>query len=330
MGAHPLVTLFIPMRNEAGFIDSCLDCVVGFDWPKDRLEVLVLDGQSTDRSAGIVEDYSCRHPWIRLIPNPARIQAAAFNRALALARGAYFVRLDAHTQYDPDYVSQCVRALERTGAGNVGGPQHPVGRGYIDGAIALAYQSRFAAGDAAFRYADNERWVDTVYLGAWRTEKLRQLGGMNEAWLVNEDYELNYRLRQTGERILLTPAIQSRYWVRPSLRALGRQYFRYGMWRVRTVMTHPGSLRWRQLAAPAFVLALLASVALASRAPALALGVPVLYVAASLVASGLAAARGGGRFFPLLPVIFATIHLAWGTGFLAGVVRFLPLAVRRS
>ncbi len=314
------------MRNEAGFIGTCLDCVVAFDWPKDRLEVLVLDGQSSDGSAAIVQEFSQRYPWIRLVPNPDRIQAAAFNRALGLARGDFFVRLDSHTSYESDYLSACIRLLMAGEAENVGGPQRPMGLGYVDGAIALAYQSRFAAGDAAFRYANNERWVDTVYLGAWRTDTLRRLGGMNEGWLVNEDYELNYRLRRAGGRILLSPTIRSRYWVRPSLPALARQYFRYGLWRARTFIVHPGSLRPRQLAAPLLVIALAASAALASSHGRLAMMVPLLYLSASLFASALASARGGVRFFPMLPLVFVTIHLAWGSGFLAGLLRWLPLS----
>lgn len=321
---RPLVTIFIPMRNERGFIGPCLDCVAAFDWPADRLQVLVLDGESDDGSPAVVEEYARRIPAIQLVPNPARIQAAAFNRALALARGEYFIRLDAHSEYAPDYASQCIAALDTRGAANAGGPQRPAGRGYVDRAIALAYQSRFAAGDAAFRYADDERWVDTVYLGAWRTETLRRLGGMNESWLVNEDYELNYRLRREGGKILLTPAIRSRYWVRPSLRALARQYFRYGMWRVRTLATHLGSLRWRQLAAPLLVAGLVGSALLVPSAPRVALGLPAFYLAACVVASVASARRhdAGIRFLPVLPVIFATIHLSWGTGFLVGLVRF--------
>ncbi len=200
----------------------------------------------------------------------------------------------------------------------------------MDRAIALAYQSRFAAGDAAFRYAGDERWVDTVYLGAWRTGTLRRLGGMNESWLVNEDYELNYRLRQAGGKILLPPTIRSRYWVRPSLRALARQYFRYGMWRVRTMATHLGSLRWRQLASPLLVAGLVGSAALAPIAPRAALALPAIYLLACVIASAATASQkeAGVRFLPILPVIFATIHLSWGTGFLAGLVRFGHLAAR--
>jgi succinoglycan biosynthesis protein ExoA len=329
--AHrPLVTIFIPMRNERGFIGPCLDCVAAFDWPADRLQVLVLDGESDDGSPATVQEYASRLPSIQLVPNPARIQAAAFNRALALARGEYFVRLDAHSEYASDYVTQCVAALETRGAANAGGPQRPAGRGYVDRAIALAYQSRFAAGDAAFRYAGDERWVDTVYLGAWRTETLRRLGGMNESWLVNEDYELNYRLRQAGGKILLTPAIRSCYWVRPSLRALARQYFRYGMWRVRTLATHLGSLRWRQLASPLLVVGLVGSAVLAPIAPRAALVLPAVYLLACVTASVATASQkdAGARFLPIVPVIFATIHLAWGSGFLVGLLRFGHLAAR--
>lgn len=318
----PLVTVIIPTRDETAFIGSCLDSVVANDYPRDRLEVLVVDGGSTDGTRAIVEEYARRYPFIRLLDNPRRIPAAALNVGLRYAQGEVIVRMDAHTVYAPDYIRKCVELLETTGAANVGGVQQAVGRGYIAEAIALALTSPFGVGDARFRYADRPTWVDTVYLGAWRRTTLEALGGFDEAWAVNEDYELNYRLRRVGGKILVAPEVRCWYHVRPSLGALARQYVRYGFWRARTAVVHPGSLRWRHLAPPLLVLGLVGSAVLGAAGTRWGLVVPGLYAAVNFGASLATALRRGLRYLPVLPVVYGTLHLTWGVGFLAGLVRW--------
>ena len=250
----PRVTVVIPMRNEESSIGECLTSVLSSDYPTERLEVLVIDGRSSDGSRGIVSQFAARHSGIRLVDNPGVIQAAALNIGLREAGGEIIIRMDAHAIYGPDYIRQCVIALETTGASNVGGAQRAVGANYVGNVIASDTTSPFGAGDARFRHSERSEWVDTVYLGAWHKRTLEDVGGFNEEWTVNEDYELNYRLRRSGGKILLTPNIRCQYRVRPSLRTLARQYFRYGFWKVKTLVAYPKSLRWRQLAAPAFVL----------------------------------------------------------------------------
>ncbi|GBC85881.1 Poly-beta-1,6-N-acetyl-D-glucosamine synthase [bacterium HR11] len=318
----PLVTVVVPVWNEAAFIGPCLDSVVANDYPKDRLEVLVVDGGSTDGTRAVLEDYARRYPFIRLLDNPGRIPAAALNAGLRQARGDVIVRMDAHTVYAPDYIRKCVELLQTTEAANVGGVQRAVGRGYVAGAIAVALTSPFGVGDARFRYADRLTWADTVYLGAWRRATLEALGGFDEAWAVNEDYELNYRLRRAGGRVLVSPDVRCWYHVRSSLGALARQYVRYGFWRARTAVVHPGSLRWRHLVPPALVLGLVGSAGLGAAGSRWGLVVPILYVVANVGASLGTALRRGLRYLPLLPVVYAVLHLSWGAGFLAGLVRW--------
>lgn len=316
----PVATVVIPMRNESSRIRACLDSVLANRNPAGGdFEVLVLDGDSTDDSPAIVREMAAADPRLRLIPNPARLQADAFNIGIAEARGRYLIRMDAHTLYADDYVAECVRLLEETGAANVGGVQRATGETLLTRAIAAAVSSRFAAGDAAYRNATEPAWTDTVYLGSWRTETLRQLGGMRPAWAVNEDYEMNIRLRKQGGRIYLSPTIRSTYFVRGSLSKLARQYFRYGFWKVRTLLEHPGYLRWRQLVAPAFVLSILATpFTIHLLGMPLGIGHVLLYLAASIAASIAIARKEGWALLPLLPLIFPVVHLSWGSGFLAG------------
>lgn len=306
------------MRNEASSITECLDSILANRLPEGDIEVLVFDGQSTDGSADVVRALVARDPRVHLHDNPDRLQAAAFNRGLALARGEHLVRMDAHTLYAPDYIAECVRLLEETGAAGVGGVQQPSGQTLIGRAIAAAVSSRFAAGDAKYRHASSPAWVDTVYLGAWRTATLREVGGMNPAWAVNEDYEMNVRLRAAGGRMYLSPSIRSTYFVRGSLPKLARQYFRYGFWKVRTLLAHPLSVRWRQLVAPAFVLSILVTPLLVHWFGALGALHLGLYAVANLAASVLTAANSSWRHLGVLPLVFLLIHTAWGSGFLLG------------
>ncbi|MEZ4456896.1 MAG: glycosyltransferase family 2 protein [Gemmatimonadales bacterium] len=320
---NPLVTVIMPIRNEEAFLGRCLDSVAAGDFPLDQLEVLILDGDSTDRSVGIAESYRNRIPGLKVIPNPARIQSAAFNLALGAARGEFVVRMDAHTIYAPDYVSRCVHLLRTSGAANVGGPQRSVGETALTKAIACAVSSRFGAGDASSRYAQEDVWADTVYLGSWRTETLRRLGGMRAEWAVNEDYEMNYRLRQAGGKILVSPSIKSSYFVRGSIPKLARQYFRYGFWKVRTLLAHPASLRWRQMVAPGlagYLLTLVVTVPVFGWPALLPLGA---YLAGLGVAVSVGAREPGVPWW-YLPAIYPVIHLSYGSGFLLGWFRWLP------
>ena len=317
-GAPPLVSIVVPMRNEAAGITACLESILASELAEGELELLVFDGQSDDDSALIVSQLAQRDSRVHLHDNPDRLQSAAFNRGIELARGEFLVRMDAHTLYEPDYVAECVRLLRETGAASVGGVQRATGRNATSRAIAAAVSSRFAAGDAKYRHASEPSWVDTVYLGAWRTALLRELGGMKAGWAVNEDYEMNVRIRAGGGRIYLSPTIRSTYFVRGSLSKLARQYARYGFWKVRTLIHHPDSLRWRQLVAPAFVLTLLATPLLIWWLGLFGLLPVALYVAANLTASTLVASHTSWAHLPLLPIVFLIVHAGWGTGFLAG------------
>jgi len=315
------VSVIIPCRNEERFIAICLDSIIAQNYPKNKLEVLVVDGMSNDRSREIVIEYAKRYPFIRLLDNPKLIAPIALNIGIQEARGEIIVRIDAHTTYEKNYIDQCVMLLQTTDATNVGGMQHAVGTDYVSNTIAIAITHPFGIGDAKFRYSNREEWVDTVYLGSWYKQSLVSLGGFNEEWVVNQDYELNYRLRESGGKILLSPKICCHYYVRSSIKKLVIQYFRYGFWKVKTIVNHPNSVRWRQLVPPVFVLTLIASLALIPFFRICVI-VPGLYVISNLVASFRVASQRGRRYLPLLPFIFVILHISWGIGFLIGLTRF--------
>lgn len=320
----PLVSILLPVRNEAAFIERCLGAVLAQDYPADRLEILVADGESDDGTPGIIRAMPGGER-VRIVPNPARIQAAGLNLLIREAKGDVLVRVDGHTIIAPDYVRACADALRETGAWNVGGPMLATGTTPMGRAIAAAGASPFAV-PSAFHTSQRAAFTDTVYLGAWPRWVFERVGGYNEAFAVNEDYELNVRIRQAGGRIYLTPAIRSTYYGRQTPGALARQYWRYGQSKIKTLKAHPGSLRPRQLAAPALVaaLALGGPLALVSRPIRVLFALLVIaYTTANLLASLRVASRSGWGFFPRLPAVFATMHFSWGAGFWAGLGRSL-------
>jgi succinoglycan biosynthesis protein ExoA len=314
---QPTVTIVIPMRNEEAFIATCLGTLRAQHYPADRLEFLVMDGASTDNSAEIVTDIAREDPRVRLLPNPGRNQAAGMNEGLRHATGEIIVRADAHAVYGPAYVAICVRHLVAGEAENVGGLQRGTGTTLFSRAVAAAQNSPFGAGGAAYRLATEPCYADTVWLGSWYKRTLEDIGGFNEWAVPNEDYEANCRLRARGGRILLDPALESTYYPRGSPRLLWRQYFRYGQAKVRTWKLHPASLKPRQIIPPLFTLALAVAAGLAPVTPLPLSAIAGLYLLAVLAA---AAQQAAALFLPLL-LIFPTMHLAWGCGFLWGVVR---------
>ena len=321
--ALPFVSVILPVRNEGAFLRRCLSALGGQDYPRDLFEVIVVDGESTDATAVEAEDAArtLEVPDI-FLNNPGRTTARGFNLGLAIARGDVIVKVDGHTIVAPDFLSAGVEALRRSGADAAGGPIETIGEGPVGEAIALAQSSPFGIGDAAFRYAQDERWTDSVAFGAYRRDVFDRIGRLTEDIDRGEDDEFNYRLGEAGGRILLTPSIRSRYSARSTLGGLWRQYWAYGLAKAKVLERHPRRLRWRHLVPSAFV-SLFAAASLAGYvskpARRLALCIGGVYLGANISASVLLAARRRAwRRLLLLPFAFATIHVAAGTGFLAG------------
>lgn len=311
------VSVIIPARNEEKFLARCLDSVYAQTVPP--LEVILADGMSEDQTREIAGEYAEKYGNLIVLDNPEKIAPTALNRAIRLSKGEAIARVDAHCLLEPDYLEECLSALERSGADNVGGPMRAEGIGTIPEAIALATSSPFGVGNALFHYATDERWVDTVYLGCYRREVFEKIGCFDEELVRNQDDELNFRLTQSGGKILLSPRIRSTYYNRASLRKLFSQYFQYGFWKVRVIQKHGRPASWRHLVPGAFVLALLASL--------LALPWSFLPFAflwgAYLPAASFFAARLSWKKLPLLVLIFFILHVSYGAGFLSGLGRAL-------
>ncbi len=328
MTDKPTVSIIMPIRNEAISIEHSLGAVLAQDYFANGMEILVVDGMSTDSTRDRIENLKTLYPGhsIRVLDNPLGIVSTAMNIGIKQAKGEIVVRVDGHTEITPSYIQECVTTLQRTGADNVGGRMDPNGKGLLGEAIALATSTPFGVGGSRFHYSNREEWVDTVYLGAWRREVFERVGKFDEEMVRNQDDEFNYRLRKHGGKILLNPAIRSQYTNRSSVKTLWRQYYQYGFWKVRVLQKHPSQMQWRQFVPPLFVAALLGGALLAPLSSIVYIlwsSMLILYLLINLAASIWTAIQHGWRYLPLLPLIFAILHISYGLGFLVGLIRFV-------
>jgi len=324
MSEPPVVTLIVPLYNESRRIRGCLESILAQDYPLDRVEVLLVDGRSTDGTREIVKETIAAHPDARilLLDNERRIPAAALNLGIRRARGAYLLRLDAHCEAAPDFIRKTLEVLDRTGAACVGGAITSVGEGRTGRAVALAMSSPFGVGNAHFRHAREERSVDAVAYGAYRRATFDEIGLYDEDLVYSEDNELNDRLTRAGRSVVLSPEIRVRYYTRETLGALWRQYFRYGMGRTRYMRRSPGSIRMRHLVPFALILVLLGTLALGfldARFWLACAGVLALWAAGAVGATLRIGRARGGDALPLVPLAFFCQHFGYGLGECAGL-----------
>jgi len=217
----PFVSVLMPVRNEAAFIQRSLGSVLAQDYSPEHMEIIVADGLSNDGTRDIVNVLRRQNPNVSLIDNSGKIVATGLNAALGVAKGEIIVRVDGHCEIATDYVSRCVSHLTEDKVDCVGGPLETIGETYVARVIAAAMSSNFGVGNSAFRVGTKEaKFVDTVAFPGFRRETIQRAGAFDEELVRNQDDEYSYRVRKLGGRILLSPEIQSRYYSRASLRKL--------------------------------------------------------------------------------------------------------------
>jgi succinoglycan biosynthesis protein ExoA len=313
----PTISIVLPTFQERGYVVDCLRTLVAQE-DADVVEILVVDGGSTDGTRDLVEAFGGP---VRLVDNPRVSAAAAMNVGIQAAVGEVICRADAHTVYAPDYVRRCVAVLEETGATNVGGRMAPVGTTRFGRAVAAVTSHPVGMGPGAFHYATDRREVDTVYLGCWRRDDLVALGGYDEDSLqwAAEDQELNLRIRQGGGRVVLDPTIRSWYFPPDTPRALARQYHNYGIAKASTLVKHHTLPTWRPLV-PAALVAVTA-IGAVTRKPVLL--VPAAAHVALCAGLGAKLAEEPGVDPARAAAVTAICHWTYGAGFWRGLWRVL-------
>jgi succinoglycan biosynthesis protein ExoA len=316
-----VVSVVIPMYNELTAIEECLKAFETQTYPLDLLDVIVVDGASTDGSRQVVDATLPDRPWLRIVDNPARCIPAGCNVGLGAAKGDVVCIFSSHGVASPTYVEQSVAVLSETDAAGVGGTCRHVGLDAASRAIGLAMSSPVGMA-SRHRFARTRQPIDTISHPAYWLQPVLEAGGFDEQIERNEDYELNWRLRQRGLHLVFDPSITSTYRPRSSLAALSRQFFWYGWWKAKVVGQHRGSLRVRHLVPPAAVVAAItAPVVLTSRRGRRLAGLGAVGYA-TVVAVGLVGARPASHGASRRTVIaaFPIMHFCWGAGFAGSII----------
>lgn len=313
-----LISIIAPMFDEIEHVDGFVEDIAAQDY-SGEIEILVADGRSTDGCRERLLDLARHHSLdLTVLDNPQRIVAPGLNACIRRARGELIVRLDLHSRYPTDYVRRCVEVADATGAWNVGGIYEPRGRTRLERAVACALTSPFG-GVNWTRASATRSEADTVYLGAFRPEAFEKAGLYDESLVRNQDDELNLRIRRAGGRIVLDPLIRSVYTPRGSFRAVWRQYWEYGYWKVIVMRKHrqlPGARALTPAAFVGLVGTLAALAVVVSSARWLLVVVLGAYLGAATVSAIVATkqrAEPTGLVIRVIPA-FACFHLGYGVG----------------
>jgi len=323
----PRVSIIIPCYNEQATILQLLEAIFHQTYPYEKMEVVIADGYSEDATLEKIAAFQADHPDlnVRVVENNARTIPSAINCGIHASTGETIIRMDAHSRPYPDYVERCLSALNDGLGDNVGGVWEikPGGQSWMAASIAVAASHPLGVGDAGYRIGAKASVVDTVPFGAFRKSLVDKIGLFDESLLSNEDYEFNARIRQSGGRVWLDPEIVTVYYARSTLRELARQYWRYGFWKFRMLRRYPDTLRWRQGLPPLFVASLFGLLLLSWWfVAAWLLAVELVIYFSVLLLAGVLSSFSHHKIYLFigLPLSIATMHLAWGGGFLWSIL----------
>lgn len=314
----PALDVVMPVRNDAGSVERAVRSVLDQDYPG-AVSLTMAVAPSVDGSEEVCGRLASDDERVSVVVNPAGSTPAGLNAAIAAGSAPVVARVDSHCELPVGYLRRAVETLESTGAVNVGGVQRAVGSEGFRWAAAYAMSSRFGVGDSSFHIGGSPGPTDTVYLGVFRRPALEAAGGFDERLLRNQDYELNWRLRDAGGTVWFDPELVVEYAPRGSVAALARQYFDYGRWKREVVGRHPRSIRWRQLVPPLTVVGVVTGLTL-GRWWKPARAAPWVYLGAVVAATAPAVNKRGARGVEAA-LAFVTMHFAWGVGFLVGPPR---------
>jgi len=331
----PLATVVVPARNEEKRIGACLASVLAQTYPRDRLEVLVVDGMSRDRTRDIVLEFGEGHPPVQLLDNPKRSTSEALNIGVQSSSGDVVIIVGAHSVISPHYVERAVAHLHSTdpAVAGVGPTLEHLGDGWFGNLVAHALSSPFGVGNSRFRLSQTAQFVDTIPYGAYRRSVFEEVGLWDTELVRNQDIEFNHRLRSAGFRLLLAPDMGCTYYTRTTLGDFARQNYGNGLWNVLTFAKRPGSLGARHFVPLAFLLGLAAALIaalLVSEGWLLLLTILLAYSIGALAAASIETVRHRQPGLLLLVLVFPVLHLTYGFGSLAGLAQLMWSAITRG
>ena len=321
------VSVVIPCRNEEDFILRCLDSVFNSDYPAELIEVLVCDGNSSDKTPALVQKYVRQKKGVHYLVNEKITTPFALNLGITNSQGEVIIILGAHTELATNYISECVAVLNQMpDVWCVGGVLHNISSDELTASVSLAMSSPFGVGNAHFRTGEKDGYVDTVAFGAYRKDVFDKIGLFDEELTRNQDDEFNFRLLKNGGKIWLTTVTSATYYVRSSFQKLFKQYFQYGYWKVYVNKKHKSITTLRQLVPAIFVLTLYSLIIMVILFPYrweyLVLFLGIYGGGASLFALKLT--ESIKQFFAVL-FSFFILHTSYGMGYVEGIVNFILL-----
>lgn len=327
----PFVSIVIPCRNEEKFIGKCLYSIITNDYPKDKLEILAVDGMSEDGTREIIKKYTRKYPFIRLLGNPRKITPCGLNEGIREARGEYILWMSAHNRYSKAYIHKCIEYLLNSHADNVGGiiKVIPRNNSFLGKSIALALSHPFGVGNSAFRIGTRKpKWVDTVFGGCYKREVFEKIGLFNENLIRGQDMEFSLRMKRAVYKTLLVPEIVSYYYARSDLKSYIEHNFVNGLWAIMPIkfVSHM-PVAWRHLVPLGFISSLVGTVLLSFVSPFF-FGMFLLIVIAYFVINfcfsiKIALKKKDWRYVFVMPFIFALLHMNYGLGSLCGLLMII-------
>ena len=324
------VSIICPVYNEERFIDRCILSIIAQDYPKDSLQVLFIDGRSTDKTRELIEKYTKEHPYIHLLDNPHQVVPYALNKGVEESTGEVVMRIDGHCVYPTNYVSELVKYLYELDADNVGGVWNtqPARDTAICQAIALASSHPFGVGGSMHKIGASEIMeTDTVPFGCYKREVFEKTGLFDTDLVRNQDDEFNGRLLNMGGKIYLIPQVIINYTARDSIRKMRHMYYQYGLYKplVNKKLGAPATVR--QFFPLLFLLGLVVGGVLSvffAWIRYIYLAVLALYLIIGLVVGSMGAIRTHKPVMAvLMPYVFLNVHLSYGYGYLCGIFKVL-------
>ena len=327
-----IVSIIMPVYNEEKYIEKCMESLVVQDYPFENMELIIIDGMSTDRTREILSGYAEKYPnWISIMDNPKKLAPYALNIGIEATTGKYIIRLDAHSVYAPDYVTQCVYYLDNTDADNVGGVMETKSISFVGNIIAKMMSSKFGVGNSQCRINGKDGYVDTVFFGAFRRSVFEKLGLFDERLIRSEDNEINYRIRKNGGKIYMNRDIKLTYYCRDSIKGIMQMAFKNGLWTIITMKVCPGTMGLRHFIPFAFVMSVIGLSALSFLNTAF-----LWMLAAELIlyfALGLYSALEQTKKLKellLLLCLYPMFHISYGIGSMCGITKLFSKEFKKD